>query len=112
MQGGTENGQEDDRCNKTLEREEILNLGGVSHVSRGLAAGGWDGLAATPYLGVRDTQEGNLKQEVEQKANHSSCGDTLTVWYFVGDVGKAWPDGSEQYGHALTASRGLNTVCS
>jgi hypothetical protein len=28
----------------------------------------------------------------------------------IGDVGKAWPDGCEQDGHALTASRGLDTA--
>ena len=27
----------------------------------------------------------------------------------IGDVSKAWPDGCEQDGHALTASRGLDT---
>ena len=28
----------------------------------------------------------------------------------IRDVGKAWPDGCEQDGHALTASGGLDTV--
>ena len=32
MQGGTEYGKEDDRCNETLEGKEVLNLDGVSQV--------------------------------------------------------------------------------
>ena len=32
VQRGTENGQENDRCNKTLESEEVLDLGDVSPV--------------------------------------------------------------------------------
>jgi len=28
----------------------------------------------------------------------------------IGNFGKAWPDSCEQDGHALTASRGLDTM--
>ncbi len=52
-------------------------------------------LATGPYLSVRDAEEGNLKQEVEEKANHPSRGDAFAVGYVIGDVGKAWPDGCE-----------------
>ncbi len=51
VQRGTENGQENDRCNNTLETEEILDLGGVSQVHELGGRGGR--LAAAPYLGVR-----------------------------------------------------------
>ncbi len=107
MQRGTENGQENDRCNKTLESEEILDLGGVSQVHE--PPGG--GLAAGSYLSIRYAEEGDLKHEVEHKATHSCRGDALASGYSIGDVRKAWPDGCEQDGHALTASCGLDTVC-
>ncbi len=73
--------------------------------------GGGARLAAGSYLGVRYAEEGDLKHEVEHKATHSCRGDALASGYSIGDVGKAWPDGCEQDGHALTASCGLDTVC-
>ena len=68
------------------------------------------GLIARPYFSIRYAQEGKLKQEVKHKATHSCRGDALVLGYVVGDVGIARPDGCEQDGHALTASRGLDTV--
>jgi hypothetical protein len=68
------------------------------------------GGTAEIYLSVRYTEEGQLKQEVEHKANHSRRGDALTLGDVVFDVGKAWPDRCEQNCHALAASRGLHTV--
>ena len=68
------------------------------------------GYTAGSYLGVRNAQEGNLEEEVEHKATHSSCGDTFAQRYVVRDIGKAWPDSCEQDDHALTTSRGLDTM--
>jgi hypothetical protein len=68
------------------------------------------GVIAGPYLGVRDAEEGKLKQEVENKATHSTRGDALVEGNVIGNVSKAWPDGCEQNGHALTASGSLDTA--
>jgi hypothetical protein len=87
-QSVAENSQENNWCDNTLEGEEVLNLG------------------------VRNAEEGELKQEVEDKSTHSCCGDALAFGNVIGDVGKAWPDGCEQDGHALTSSRGLDTTTS
>lgn len=62
------------------------------------------------YLSVRNTQEGKLKQEIQQKSDHARCGDALIFRNMIGDPGKARPDGCEQHGHALTASDCLDAV--
>ena len=86
MQCGAEDSQEDDRRNNTLQGEEILNLG------------------------VRDAQEWNLEQEVQEETNHAAGSDALTDGDVVGNVGKAGPDGCEQNSHALAPRCRLDTV--
>ena len=86
-QGVAKNGQENNGCNYTLESKEVLDLG------------------------VRDAQEGQLKQEIEQKADHSCSSNALILGNVIGDVFEARPDGCEQHGHALAASGGLDTAC-
>lgn len=81
-------------------------VGPASLLRRPRPDGGCENIA---YLGVGDAQEGNLKQEIEQKADHSSSGDTLVLRDVIGDSGKAGPDGREQDRHTLTTSRGLDT---
>lgn len=84
----TKDGEEDDWCDDTLEGEEVLNLG------------------------VRNTEERKLEQEIEHKSDHSCSGDTLVERDVIGDSGKARPDGCEQNSHTLTTSRGLDTMSS
>jgi hypothetical protein len=84
----SENSQENDRCNDTLEGEEVLDLG------------------------VRNAQEWKLKEEVQHKATHSCRCNALTLGYVIWNIGEAWPDGCEQNRHALTASCGLDAELS
>lgn len=51
-------------------------------------------ITSKSYLSVRDTQEWQLKQEVEQEGNHSRSADTLILGDMIGDVCKAGPDSS------------------
>ena len=62
------------------------------------------------YLGVGDTQEGKLKQEVQQEANHALRVDAFAFGDVVLDVGKAGPGGREQDCHALSTGRRLHTA--
>ena len=62
------------------------------------------------YLCVWDAQKWQLDQEIDEKANHSSRGDTLVFRNMIGDISITRPDGSEQDCHTLTASRCLDTV--
>ena len=71
VQSIAEDGQEYDRCNDTLESEEVLDLG------------------------IGDAQEGKLEQEVEQETNHSRRSDALVFGYVIGNVSEARPDGCE-----------------
>ena len=101
-QSVAEDREENDRCNYTLESEEVLDLNLVSHQCENRTY-------KKTYFGIRDTQEGQLKQKVQQEPHHSRCGNSLVLRDVVGDPGKTWPDGCEQDGHALTASHCLNT---
>ena len=85
-EGVTEYGQENHWRDHTLEGEEVLDFG------------------------VRNAEEGKLKQEVEHKATHSGGGNALAGWYVVGDVLKAWPYSRKQDRHTLTARGGLYTA--
>lgn len=67
-------------------------------------------LPGKPYLGVGDAQEWQLEQEIDEKANHSSRRNTLVFGDMIGDILITGPNGCKQDGHALSASRGLDTV--
>lgn len=62
------------------------------------------------YLSVRYAQERNLKQEVEQEADHSPGSNTLIIGNMIGNVFITWPDGCKQNSHTLTTSGGLDAV--
>lgn len=85
VQSRTEDSQEDDGCDNTLEGEEVL------------------------HLGVWNTKEWQLKNEVEHVANHACGGDALAFGDGVRDVLEAWPDCCKQHNHTLASSRGLYT---
>lgn len=71
VQGIAKNGQENNRCNNRLQSEEVLDFG------------------------VRNAEERQLKQEVQQKSYHSLGVNTLIVRYVIRDVLVARPDGSQ-----------------
>lgn len=85
VQRRSEDGQEDDWGNDGLEGEEVLDLG------------------------VRNAQERQLEQKVEEKADHASGRNALVEGNMVGNVGVAWPNSREQDSHALSSSRCLYT---
>ena len=64
------------------------------------------------HLSIRDAQERKLEQKIQEESNHSARRNTLIFGYVVGNVGVARPDGCEQDGHTLAASRGLYTAYS
>jgi hypothetical protein len=88
VQSGTEDGQENNWCNNRLKSEEILNLG------------------------IRNTQEWQLEQEVQYEGAHASSGDTLVFRNVIWNVLKAWPYRCEQDFHTLTTGGGLDTAFS
>lgn len=55
-------------------------------------------------FGVRNAEEGQLQQEIQDKTNHSGGADALRYGDVVLDVGEGGPNGCEQDCHALAAS--------
>lgn len=67
-------------------------------------------VSVATYLGVWDTQEWQLEQEIEQESNHAGRSYALIIRDHVWDVLEAWPDGAQKDFHALAASGSLNTT--
>ena len=62
------------------------------------------------HLRVRDTEKGQLQQEVQEECDHSTRSDTLVFGDMVRYSGVARPNSCEQNSNALAAGHGLDTV--